>query len=152
MALAFFCSTKTPVIAMSDTPDEQTPVRPIDENPRVLIISGQGELPAQQIQILSRYQHGLHERDMLVLLNDGTKTQEEVSSLSVVRNLTDPAFEDERLSLYAGYLKEIDPSRFSVTLIGKDQGVKKTWARLIDDADLFGMIDRMPMRAQEMRR
>lgn len=139
-------------MALSDTPDAAAPVRSIDKNPRVLIIGGQGEVPAQQIQILSRYKNGLINRDMLILVHDNTKAEEENRGLEIISNLTAPPFDDEPLSPYATYINDIDVSKFSVTLIGKDQGVKKTWKRLIDDADLFGMIDRMPMRMQEVRR
>lgn len=139
-------------MALSETPDAQAPIRSIDENPRVLIISGQGEMPQQQVQILLRYANGMIGRDMLVLLHDINKAEEENLGLMIVQKITAPSFDNEPLSPYSTYINDIDTERFSVTLIGKDQGVKKTWNRLIDDADLFGMIDRMPMRLQEMRR
>ena len=41
---------------------------------------------------------------------------------------------------------------FAVVLIGKDGGVKRTETKLIAPADLFGTVDKMPMRRQEARR
>lgn len=41
---------------------------------------------------------------------------------------------------------------FSVVLIGKDGGVKRTETRPLPPADLFGTVDKMPMRRQEARR
>jgi hypothetical protein len=42
-------------------------------------------------------------------------------------------------------------SGFVVVLIGKDGGVKRTSAKPLPAADLFGTVDKMPMRRQEMR-
>ncbi|WP_161787236.1 DUF4174 domain-containing protein [Hymenobacter sp. IS2118] len=44
------------------------------------------------------------------------------------------------------------PPQFAAVLIGKDGGVKERRARPIPPADLFGTVDKMPMRRQEMRR
>lgn len=41
---------------------------------------------------------------------------------------------------------------FAVVLIGKDGGVKRTETKPIDPADLFEMVDKMPMRREEMSR
>ena len=41
---------------------------------------------------------------------------------------------------------------FEVVLIGKDGGVKQRSTRPLAPANLFGTIDKMPMRRQEMRR
>ncbi|TDN36385.1 hypothetical protein A8B98_10120 [Hymenobacter sp. UV11] len=40
---------------------------------------------------------------------------------------------------------------FRVVLIGKDGGVKRVSTRPLPPADLFGTVDKMPMRRQEMR-
>jgi hypothetical protein len=40
---------------------------------------------------------------------------------------------------------------FRVVLIGKDGGVKRTETRSLAPASLFGTVDKMPMRRQEMR-
>lgn len=40
---------------------------------------------------------------------------------------------------------------FRVVLIGKDSGVKRTETRPLAPAEIFGTVDKMPMRRQEMR-
>jgi hypothetical protein len=40
---------------------------------------------------------------------------------------------------------------FAVVLIGKDGGVKRTETKPLAPADLFGTVDKMPMRRQEAR-
>ncbi|MBF9236510.1 DUF4174 domain-containing protein [Hymenobacter sp. BT683] len=46
----------------------------------------------------------------------------------------------------------VQPPQFAAVLIGKDGGVKERSRRPIPPADLFGTVDKMPMRQQEMRR
>ena len=41
---------------------------------------------------------------------------------------------------------------FAMVLIGKDGGVKRTETQPLAPADLFGTVDKMPMRRQEARR
>ena len=41
---------------------------------------------------------------------------------------------------------------FAVVLVGKDGDVKKVWRRVVDPEQIFGLIDQMPMRREEMRR
>ena len=42
-------------------------------------------------------------------------------------------------------------TRFAVVLIGKDGGVKRTETQALAPADLFGTVDKMPMRRQEAK-
>ncbi|OGX91137.1 hypothetical protein BEN49_20965 [Hymenobacter coccineus] len=44
------------------------------------------------------------------------------------------------------------PPAFGVVLVGKDGGTKRTSATPLAPDDLFGTVDKMPMRRQEMRR
>ena len=46
----------------------------------------------------------------------------------------------------------IQPPQFVVVLIGKDGGVKQKSSQPIPPADLFGIVDQMPMRREEIRR
>jgi hypothetical protein len=46
----------------------------------------------------------------------------------------------------------VQPPSFTVILIGKDGGVKEKSNRPIPPADLFGTVDKMPMRREEMRK
>lgn len=57
---------------------------------------------------------------------------------------TDTRYLRERLS--------VEPSRFTVLLIGKDGGVKRRETTPLPTVQLFSTIDAMPMRQQEMRR
>ncbi|MEJ5330998.1 MAG: DUF4174 domain-containing protein [Desulfobaccales bacterium] len=43
------------------------------------------------------------------------------------------------------------PGAFTVVLVGKDGGVKLNEARRVPLADIFALIDSMPMRRQEMQ-
>jgi hypothetical protein len=44
----------------------------------------------------------------------------------------------------------VSPGRFQVILIGKDGGVKLRSEQAVPAQDIFGLIDSMPMRRQEM--
>jgi len=41
---------------------------------------------------------------------------------------------------------------FAVALVGKDGGVKETWRDPVDPDRIFALIDKMPMRRDEVRR
>ncbi len=45
----------------------------------------------------------------------------------------------------------VPPTGFAVALVGKDGSVKETWREPVDPARIFALIDRMPMRRNEMR-
>ncbi|OUJ74226.1 DUF4174 domain-containing protein [Hymenobacter crusticola] len=45
---------------------------------------------------------------------------------------------------------KVDPAQFAVLLIGKDGGVKLRQKEALTTQELFGTIDKMPMRRQEM--
>ncbi|MDB5270020.1 MAG: hypothetical protein JWP58_3060 [Hymenobacter sp.] len=46
----------------------------------------------------------------------------------------------------------VSPPQFAAVLIGKDGGVKEKSSRPIPPTDLFGTVDKMPMRQAEMRK
>ncbi|AWM34593.1 DUF4174 domain-containing protein [Hymenobacter nivis] len=46
----------------------------------------------------------------------------------------------------------LHPPAFGVVLVGKDGGAKRSSAKPLLPDDLFGTVDKMPMRQQEMRR
>ncbi|MDO7846117.1 DUF4174 domain-containing protein [Hymenobacter sp. M29] len=46
----------------------------------------------------------------------------------------------------------LPPTRFAAVLIGKDGGVKEKSSRPMKPEDLFGTVDKMPMRREEMKR
>lgn len=45
----------------------------------------------------------------------------------------------------------IQPQAFTLVLLGKDGTEKQRWNRAVESDALFGLIDDMPMRQQEMR-
>jgi hypothetical protein len=83
---------------------------------------------------------GLNERDVVVIsvLKDVVSTRE---------RLTAPVSADDLRDAY-----DVLPHDFLVVLIGKDGGMKLSQDEPILAADLFALIDSMPMRKQEMRR
>lgn len=95
----------------------------------------------QQIEKMNSDKGGLQERDVLVfsLFQQGTSY------------LNDKAISQESaeriIARYNSGQKE-----FRFILIGKDGGVKLDKEMIVSTGDLFGNIDSMPMRRQEMRR
>jgi hypothetical protein len=41
---------------------------------------------------------------------------------------------------------------FAVALVGKDGGVKETWSQPVEPGRIFALIDKMPMRQDEVQR
>jgi Domain of unknown function (DUF4174) len=84
-------------------------------------------------------EHGLTERDIVVvfIVRDAVSTNWEPASPAAAGDLRDA---------YG-----VMPQEFRVVLIGKDGGVKLRQADPIAAADLFALIDSMPVRQREMR-
>ena len=96
---------------------------------RQVLIFGKSHQPAmvaQQLKILNNDSSGLKERDIQIIV-----------------------VEKESL-LWKQY--KVSPINFAVLLIGKDGSEKHRTNQLLQTADLFGMIDAMPMRKSEMRK
>jgi hypothetical protein len=90
--------------------------------------------------MLLNAESGLNERDVVVIsvLKDMVSTRERPAA---------PVSADDLRDAY-----DVLPHDFRVVLIGKDGGVKLRQDEPILAADLFALIDSMPMRKQEMRR
>lgn len=81
----------------------------------------------------------------------------EIQERDILIGHVDPAGEsyigDQVLSSYvSSQIRErlgIRPTEFRVVLVGKDGGVKATYERVPDLADVFRLIDGMPMRRRE---
>jgi hypothetical protein len=103
---------------------------------RVLLIAasnaGQADFQ-QQKSLLAAREAALTERDFLVV----EVRYEQISA-------ADQQFLKRELG--------IQPPAFAVVLIGKDGGVKEKSGRPITPEALFGTVDKMPMRRQEMRK
>jgi hypothetical protein len=94
----------------------------------------------RQQEMLLVAECGLNERDVVVIsvLKDVVSTKERPAA---------PVSADDLRDAY-----DVLPHDFRVVLIGKDGGVKLRQDEPILAADLFALIDSMPMRKQEMRR
>ena len=93
-----------------------------------------------QEQLLLKDKKGMKERDVVIyrLYFDHW--------LDPQNSLIDKEKADAIYQKYA-----IDPNIFSVLLIGKDGGVKMRKDDIVSTRELFQLIDRMPMRRQEMQ-
>ncbi|WP_305030786.1 DUF4174 domain-containing protein [Hymenobacter convexus] len=103
---------------------------------RVLLIAAPNAAHADfqyQKALLATEEAGLAARDFLVL----------------------PVLYDQLSAADKQFLRReigLTPPAFAAVLIGKDGGVKEKSSRPIKPAALFGIVDRMPMRREEMRR
>jgi hypothetical protein len=94
----------------------------------------------RQQEMLLVVEHGLNERDIVVIfvIEDALSTKRK------------PTPNVSAVDLRDAY--DVLPHEFRVVLIGKDGGVKLRQEEPILMADLFALIDSMPMRKQEMGR
>lgn len=103
---------------------------------RVLVLfgtSGDAKL-AQQVKQLRSEKAQLADRDMVVF--------------TVVGDEVRPVFGDAS-KIDAHKLRQeanIDSGAFQAVLVGKDGGVKLRSQNVVSNSDMFGLIDRMPMR------
>ncbi len=100
-----------------------------DSNYRQVLIFGKSQHPAlveQQLKLLNKDSNALKERDIKIIV-----------------------VENESM-LWKQY--KVAPANYTVLLIGKDGFEKHRTLQILQPADLFGMIDAMPMRQSEMRR
>lgn len=92
----------------------------------------------QQDAMLETISDGLIERDVTVIRAFAD------NSLSVDGR----SYEQWAASFYQHFA--VNPGEFRVILVGKDGGVKLDQNSVLGDADLFALIDSMPMRRDEM--
>lgn len=100
-----------------------------DSNYRQVLIFGKSqhpELVEQQLKLLNKDSNALKERDIKIIV-----------------------VENESI-LWKQY--KVAPVNYTVLLIGKDGSEKHRTVQILQTADLFSMIDAMPMRQNEMRR
>jgi hypothetical protein len=95
----------------------------------------------EQANLLLADRDALAERDMLVLAVTGDHVK---TIFGEVPSGIDAPSLRARYGVEAG-------APFTVLLVGKDGGVKRRESRPAAPAELFGLIDTMPMRRQEMR-
>lgn len=95
---------------------------------------------ADQQRVVGASRSGFVERDMVVIYVIG-------DSVSTMLGVP-PGMSAATLRRRYG----VSANAFRSLLVGKDGGVKRSSGRAISARSLFGLIDRMPMRRQEMRR
>ena len=121
-----------------------TDARPLDHlrwQQRVIVVmAASGADPAllDQETRLRAAAADLAERDVVLVTATGDTV--------MIDGKTSEASADQLRQAYAG-----DTSGFQVLLIGKDGGVKLRAAEPVAAADLFALIDSMPMRRRELR-
>jgi len=109
---------------------------------RVLVLFFPSESDASfqlQKRGLASSEQGVHDRDLMVL-----EISEQGQSRAGNQLLSEKSVHDirKRLGVVGG--------SFQVLLIGKDGGVKLRSSEPVSAKDIFGLIDSMPMRQQEM--
>ena len=109
---------------------------------RLLLVFAPKEDPAyqKQMQLFNEQQVGLNERDLLIvqLLVEGTSRIDSQPIDSVLAAQIRERF-------------EVEQQDFQVILVGKDGTTKRREHSLVPPEVIFGEIDAMPMRQQEMR-
>lgn len=112
------------------------------KNRLLLLFSPSPENPAYQalVRELQEQASGVRERNLLVF-----HVIEQGKSFLDSREIA--ATEARALQQRFG----IEPGVFTVVLVGKDGGVKLKRADRVALADIFGLIDSMPMRQREMQ-
>lgn len=110
-------------------------------NKRAVLIFGQSDDPQviEQTRRLERQKRDLEDRDMVLI---------RISSQDAAVIYGDAATPDaDALRKEAGV-----QDGFQILLVGKDGGVKFQSRTVVDDIEIFGLIDRMPMRRAEKDR
>lgn len=103
---------------------------------RVLLIFGDfGDVSCErQIDVIERQSAELADRDMVVLHVSGNDVRTIYGAASPM--------DGARLRAEAG----VSDDAFQTILVGKDGGVKLRSEKVVSDLEMFGLIDRMPMR------
>lgn len=105
---------------------------------RAVLVFGEAGDPQvdRQLGLLSRRQDALAERDMVLIRISGDDAAVVYGEAQV------PDGRALRRETGAG-------AGLAVMLVGKDGGVKLRRETVVDDLEIFGLIDRMPMRQAE---
>lgn len=108
----------------------------------VLLFASGSEDPTllRQLSLLTKQKTEVTDRDLVIyqFFPDGGISPDG-------KKLTAP----QSLVFFQRY--DVRPDSFTLILVGKDGGEKKRAGELVPPEDLFGLIDRMPMRRAEMR-
>lgn len=128
-AVALACAAATQASAMDQLGKYEW------KNRVLVLFGGSGDQKlAQQVEILRDKKSDLADRDMVVFTVIGDSVRPVYGDASGVdaRKLREAA--------------DVKGNKFQAVLIGKDGSVKLRSANVVTDANMFGLIDRMPMR------
>ncbi|MDZ8221607.1 MULTISPECIES: DUF4174 domain-containing protein [unclassified Nostoc] len=110
---------------------------------RVLLVfapSVDNPIYQQQMQLLQKYNNGFADRDLVLV--QVLATNESYANKQ-------PIDESSAAKLRESF--GVDKENFRVILVGKDGGVKRSDATVVQATAIFKEIDAMPMRQQEMQ-
>ncbi len=117
-------------------------LKPLKWNYRPLLIfsSSDNKHLEKQLTNIENNRKGIIERDMkIIILNaDSTSTMDDIEIDSA-----------QVSDLYKKF--NVSREQFAILLIGKDGGVKMRKTQSVEMKKIFALIDKMPMRQQEMR-
>lgn len=144
MTLTPFLAMAGLTLAMAAAAAHADPLGDLTWDKRVLVVltAGTGEALDQQAALFKDAENGFFERDMVVFA---------VVGASRIRPLFGPAPKVDPAAVRARLGVPPD-APFAAVLIGKDGGVKWRAEAPVAPAAVFGVIDAMPMRQNEMRR
>src|SRR5690606_22044702 len=91
----------------------------------------------QQLDFLDKNRSELADRDMVVIAVEGDQAQAVYGSA------------DKPDAAALRREARVSDTRFHAVLVGKDGGIKLKTTDVLGESDLFGLIDRMPMRQNE---
>ena len=110
---------------------------------RVLIVSGNGSKYQNQFDNLEGNKNEYTERDMVVILINKDESKISYDGLNVLNKLDYESTFSIR--------KRFNFDNFNLILIGKDGGVKYNNNEPVKINKIFEIIDKMPMRMQEIK-
>ena len=110
---------------------------------RVLVVGGNGSKYQNQFDNLEGNKNEYTERDMVVILINKDESKISYDGLNVLNKLD----HESTLSIR----KRFNFDNFNLILIGKDGGVKYNNNEPVKINKIFEIIDKMPMRMQEIK-
>ncbi len=131
------------LVALTVMPASADPLADLQWEKRPLLLFAKSRSDAgldKQLELLRERRTDLAERDMLVLVTQGT--QDTIAAIGYTA-LPGGTARDLRERFKPG------PKGLTIILVGKDGGEKGRWTQVVDPDTLFALIDAMPMRQNE---
>ncbi len=131
-------------VALTIMPASANSLAALQWEKRPLLLFAQSRSDAgldKQMELLRERRPDLAERDMLVLVTQGT--QDTIAAIGYTA-LPGGTARDLRERFKPG------SKGMTVILVGKDGAEKGRWSQVVDPDEIFALIDAMPMRLNEM--